>query len=782
MISSMFIRQHGGGGGSGSGSGSDGSSGNGNSNGNGNDTKLGASISFGVHEAQLEALERKNEDLAEQNRKYALAVETAEAKGRALMAEVKNMRERWQSPAATAAREENEKRYKDLEMKHRTTVSELEACKAEIGRLVEERTPMGTRTRSLESSSTASQQRVENNTEDTEKCLLRADNEKLLARVKSYETGNASQTKTISVLKTVVKTNEQSNVELQKKNLDLVAEINNLESQYESTHKKNIILETKYGRLEDEKAALEIRLRNLIGSDNGNMVLEESIAELTNSNQRLEAKVKQLVDTRAILEEKKSYLEENNKHLADTNIKLHDAKKVAESKAQKFHDEKIHLEGSLRKADKLTSTLSAQRSDLESSNKKFAEENSYLARKNERQSQKIQALENEITTLQERSNRMMSEIHTLRDDKNRLDQHLNDLIRQQRNKRRLSVDNRDRPEFAPHVKNDVQSSSSASLNGHKAHESPASPVMSSRGAKRSADDRDDSSHSATANGGRSNYTIRAIADNPPATPQQPLPSPVHNPQNTNNPSSPSPQTRSLFDRVKPPPLESRSLFDRIAIPSPPSRPQLDREVDDLIASSAAEKRGVFCRFHGYQPKIAELLSLICGGPLESVRMALEKDVAFLWFLRPKDAAAFMNHARSNLNGGKVTLPHPRAGEAPISLEFIWNEKPVRALEKDIASHIVRYGASRAFMIHCVPYEVSLQKIASDVGGKRFGFWLSEGETGKVGKDGRTQGREVVVEFTNVRDAVDARKRLGGDWWAEASWVREGCDRPVPNAG
>lgn len=725
----------------------------------------------------MEALERKNEDFADQNRKFALAVETSEAKSRALMAEIKNMRDRWQSPTATAAREENEKRHRELEAKYRATAAELEARKAEIVNLVDEKTIMAARMRVLELSGL---QRMEcGAAEEMEGTLRWAENEKLQARLRAYETGNASLNKTISVLKTVVKTNEQSNVDLQKKNLDLIAEINSLEAQYESAQKKNIILESKNSELEDDKAALESRPGNPGGDNDGNLAFEASIKDLTSSNQHLEAKINQLVDTRKSLELKIKQLSDNNKHLTDTNIKFLDARKAAEAKTQQYLDDKTRLEANLRKADKAST---AQRLELEDANKKLVEDKSYLARKHERQSQKIQDLENEVSALQERSSRMMSEIHTLRSDKGRLEQHLDSFIRQEKNKRRLSVDNRERPELILHTKNESQSN--AALNGHKGHESSTSPIANNRGTKRSADDRDDPSPSVTTNG-RNNYSIRSIAENVPATPH-PLPSPVHNTTiiSTNSSPPPHPQTRSLFDRVKPPLPESRSLFDRIAAPatpSPPSRPQLDRELDELIAASNLDRRGVFCRFHGFQPKVAELLSLVCGGPLESVRMALEKDIAFLWFLRPSDAVTFMTYARLNVNGGKVKLPHPRAGELPTSLEFVWNEKPIRALERDIATHIVRYGATRVFVIHFVPYEISLQQLVADVGGKRIGFWLCEGEGGKLGKDGVSKGREVVVEFTNVRDAVDARKRISSDWWGDASWVKEGCDRAVPSA-
>lgn len=795
-LSSFFIRQHssggsGGGGGGGScTSGSGGGGGGGSNDGDGvADTKLGASISFGVHEAQLEALEHKNEDLVEQNRKYALAVETSEAKGRALMAEIKNMRDRWQSPTAAAAREENEKKHRELETRYRATTAELEARKAEVAGLVEEKTAMAARMRVLESAG-AGAQRVEG-ADDADGILRWAENDKLLARLRAYETGNASLNKTISVLKTVVKTNEQSNVDLQKKNLDLIAEINSLEAQYESAQKRNIILESKNSELEDDRTVLETRLINLGGGDdNGSLALQASIRELTSSNQHLEAKINQLVDTRKSLEAKNKQLSDNNRHLTDTNIKLLDSRKAAEAKTQQHQEDRARFEANLWKADK---SSAAQRIELEEANKKLAEDKSYLARKHERQSQKIQDLENEVSALQERSSRMMSEIHTLRSDKTRLEKHLDSLIRQEKNKRRLSVDNRDRPEFPAHAKNESHNTNNhTAANGHKSHDSSTSPVVNSRGTKRSADDRDDPSPS-TATNGRSNYIIRSIAENSPVTPH-PLPSPVHSNNNTStssttNPnthssSPPHPQTRSLFDRVKPPQSESRSLFDRIAAPtapSPPSRPQLDRELDELIAASASDRRGVFCRFHGFRPEVAELLSLICGGPLESVRMALEKDIAFLWFLRPRDAVTFMTYARISVNGSKVKLPHPRLGETSTSLEFVWNEKPVRALERDIATHIVRYGASRVFVIHFVPYEISLQQLVVDVGGKRIGLWLCEGEGGKVGKDGVTKGREVVVEFTNVRDAVDARKRIGGDWWGEASWIKEGCDRAVPSA-
>lgn len=780
-LSSLFIRQQSGGGNGGcSGNGGGGGCGNGGGSNDGEgvaDIKLSESISFGVHEAQFEALERKNEELDEQNRKYALALETSEAKGRALMAEIKNMRDRWHSPAATAAREDNEKKHRELETRYRTIATELESRRAEIGCLVDEKKIMVARMRVLESSG-GGQQRTEG-AGDTEG---RAESDKLLARLRAYDTANASLNKTISVLKTVVKTNEQSNVDLQKKNLDLIAEINGLEAQYEGAQKKNIILEFKNSELEDDKTALETRLKNLGGGDeNMNRALETSFRELTSSNQHLEAKINQLVDTRKSLEAKNRQLSDNNKHLTDTNIKLLDSRKAAEAKTQQHQDDKARLETNLWKAEKANTT---QRIELEDANKKLMEDKSYLARKHERQSQKIQDLGNEVSALQERSDRMMGEIHILRNDKSRLEQHLDSLIRQEKNKRRLSVDNRDRPEFPSHVKNESQNNNNAAANGHKNHENSASPVVNSRGTKRSADDRGDLSPLTTTNG-RGSYTIRSIAENSPVTPH-PLPSPVYNSTaNSGNNSSPPPhpQTRSLFDRVKPPPPESRSLFDRIAAPvtpSPPSRPQLDRELDELIAASSNDRRGVFCRFHGSPPKVAELLSLVCCGPLESVRIALEKDIAFLWFLRPRDAAAFMAYARISVNGGKVKLPHPHPGEPSTSLEFVWNEKPVRALERDIATHIVRYGASRVFVIHSVPYDISLQKLVTDIGGKRIGFWICEGEGGKLGKDGVTKGREVVVEFMNVRDAVEARKRIGGDWWGDASWTKEGCDKAVPS--
>ncbi|KAH8151455.1 uncharacterized protein LAJ45_04660 [Morchella importuna] len=742
-------------------------------------------IDFGIREAHVESLTAKIDALSEQKRKLALALETAQeshiakvdalaeqkrkltlaletaqAKSRALAAEVKNMRER-------QAREEHEKKYAALEAQYRTVASELEARRAENDRFALERSTLTAKVRALESGGglgAAAAAAAVANREGME--ALKTENERLMLRLKAFEDGNAAlnkniaaQNKTIGVLKTVANTNERCNVDLQKKNLDLVAEINAMETQYEETMKKNIVLERKNGELEDEKAVLEDQLKKLAeksetASKEDTQQIEGLKKKFEESEKTLRAKINQLQDNiKRQVAAFKQY-QEKTQYLTENNARFLEDKKAVEKKLQSVQVERARLDSELIeirvklfRTEKTVTTTSARGADLEVANKKLIDQNQYLSRRFETQTQTQQSLKSEIVTLEERSERMLGEIHTLRQDKARLNDNIDNLI-SQLNGRRGSTERNDQLELFPTKLNGTNNS-----NGSVAK--PLTPISpgTTRGTKRTAEDQDDTAQTPTTS--RSNFTIRALADTP-KVPQAAQPIPTHPP--------PSPPQRSLFDRVKQPSQQQqssdpRSLFDRIN-----TNTSIDHEIDTLITASKDSPRGVFCRLRGPPPGVADLLDLISGGPLESVRIALEKDVAFLWFLRPSDASAFMTHSAVK------KLPN---------VEFAWNEKPVRMLDRDLATQVVRYGASRVFILHCVPNEVPLQRIASDVGGKRIAFWLCEGATGRVTADGRTKGREVVIEFTELRDAVEARKRLGGDFWCEASWMREGCDRTVP---
>lgn len=741
-------------------------------------------IDFGIREAQVESLTAKVDALseqkrkltlaletaqeshiakvdalAEQKRKLTLALETAQAKSRALAAEVKNMRER-------QAREEHEKKYAALEAQYRTVASELEARRAENDRFALERSTLTARVRALESGGglgAAAAAAAVANREGME--ALKIENERLMLRLKAFEDGNAAlnkniaaQNKTIGVLKTVANTNEQCNVDLQKKNLDLVAEMNAMETQYEETTKKNIVLERKNGELEDEKAALVDQLKKLAeksetASKEDTQQIEALKKKFEESEKTLRAKINHLQDNINRLVAAIKPYQEKTQYLTENNARFLEDKKAVEKKLQSVQVERARLDSELTeiriklfRAEKSITTISARSADFEDANKKLIDQNQYLTRRFETQTQTQQSLKSEIVTLEERSERMLGEIHTLRQDKTRLNDDIDNLIRQL-NGRKGSTERNDQLELFPTKSNGTNNSNGPVIK-------PPTPISpgTTRGTKRTAEEQDDTAQTPTS---RSNFTIRALADTPKAS-QAAQQIPTHPP--------PSPSQRSLFERVKQPPQhqqssDSRSLFDRIN-----TNTSIDHEIDTLITASKDSPRGVFCRFRGPPPGVADLLDLISGGPLESVRIALEKDVAFLWFLRPSDASAFMTYSAAK------KLPN---------VEFSWNEKPVRTLDKDLATQVVRYGASRVFILHCVPNEVPLPRIASDVGGKRIAFWLCEGATGRVAADGRTKGREVVIEFTELRDAVEARKRLGGDFWCEASWMKEGCDRAVP---
>lgn len=715
-------------------------------------------IDFGIREAQVESLTAKVEALIEQKRKLTLALETSQAKSRALTAEVKNVRDR-------QAREEHEKKYAALEAQYRAVASELEARRAENDSFALERTTLTAKVRALEAAVAAAPPVA--NVEGMGLEALKTDNERLMARLKSFEDGNAAlnknivaQNKTIGVLRTVAKTNEQSNVDLQKKNLDLMAEINAMETQYEQTTKRNIALETKIGKVEEEKTSLEAQLKKLVDTTESTAQADTQQVEswrkkFEESERTLQAKIKQLGDDINRQGASIKQYQEKNQYLVENNTRSLDARKAIEKKLQSAQSERTRLDSELSevriklfRVEKSTATRSL---DLEAANKKLVEQNQYLSRRVESQTQTHQGLKNEVEALEERSRRMLSEIHTLRQEKARLNDDIDNLV-SQLNARRGSADRNDHAKQFPTKSNETSTSNGPATKP----QTPVSP-KTARGTKRTAEDQDDTTQTPTAS--RNNFAIRALADTPkPAQTTQPIP--------THPPPSP-PGQRSLFDRVTQPlqhqqPSDPRSLFDRINTTT-----SIDHEIDTLITASKDSPRGIFCRFRGPPLGVADLLDLISGGPLESVRIALEKDVAFLWFLRPRDAAAFMAHAGAN------KLPN---------FDFAWNEKPVRALDRDLATHVVRYGASRVFVLHCVPNDVPLQRIASDVGGKRIAFWLCEGAGGRVAADGRTKGREVVIEFTELRDAVEARKRLAGDFWCEASWMREECDRAVREGG
>ena len=232
----------------------------------------------------------------------------------------------------------------------------------------------------------------------------------------------------------------------------------------------------------------------------------------------------------------------------------------------------------------------------------------------------------------------------------------------------------------------------------------------------------------------------------------------------------------------PPSLPSRSLFDRITNPASPHRApnrSPDIEVETIVNSARTGRRVIIGRFRGGSPDIASLVALICGGPIEAIRMADDEDTASIYFLHPHQAESFLQYAERNLNHGQKRIGHASDPNRDVSVHFSWNERPVQPIDRELASAIVHHYRSRVFKFYCVPHDISLrqclEKITTIVGGSSF--MLKEAAILEY-------GREVEVEFLSVEDARDAKRRLDSHnihqpLWDGIRFCKEECDRPVP---
>ncbi|CAZ83074.1 unnamed protein product [Tuber melanosporum] len=597
---------------------------------------------------------------------------------------------------------------------------------------------------------------------------LRSEKEKLLTRLRSSESGKADLQRINRELRTVVKTNENSNVDLQKGNLDLKVQISSLESDNQKLQKKN----AKFDMMVEEKEQLEKlvvslqaeieRLRAIPPIDNNTGALEAEITKLQGEVEHLNSQLMGNGPTSLL------GFEAANKQLLKDNIEL------------------------TRK------------------NEGLSEESNKLANRLEAEKREVAARDAEIEILNQRSQRLLDDLNIHKDWEERLRDE-NVALRSQKDRLLVDLDDMERdlrmyrakaPEPKPlkalldkpfeHIptRKDARRNSGIASNGTHGQSSGTSISPRGQGMKRPLDKMEGSGKEVSGggadgnliggngNGGNRNFSIRAIASeaNGPA----PAPSGVAGLPariSTSVPTSPT-AGRNPIERVNGG-LPSRSLFERISLPlpqpppiSPVSRRSEERDIEYLINSTKTGKRCITCRFNGGgdSPDPADLLSVVCGGPLEYLRVMSDRNMGILCFLRPHDAEAFLAYAERNLNGKRVFH------DERCVVDFLWQDKAIKPIEREIAYHVVHYSRSRIFKFHCLPYEISLErcldKITSLIGDRPL--WLNEGL--------RVQrGREVEVEFMSIRDATEARRLLDAQAtsWGGICWCREECDRPIP---
>lgn len=722
-------------------------------NGVGVDTSVGTvgvAVEIGVLEVQIIELQKRNEGLLGENKRIAKELESSELKGKAIKAEI------------TRLRLDGSKRSKELEERNLKLSAELLDARTAFSQLQQSIGSQGgmTNGHGIGSSGTM--------IADSEAALreLRSENEKLLTRLRSSESGRADLHRINKELRTVVKTNENSNVDLQKGNLDLKVQISSLESDNQKLQKKSV----KFDMVVEEREQLEKLVANL----RTEIEKLRAMPPVNNNTGALEAEITKL---RSEVEHLNSQLRGNspvsrrsfeaaNKQLANDNI------------------------------------------ELTKKNEGLTEENNELAKRFEAERKKLTARDAEIEILNQRSQRLLDNINihkgweerlrdenvTLRSQKDRLLADLDDMERDLRIYRAKQAEPKvlkaplDKPfEHVP-ARKDLRRNSGTDSNGAhgKSHENSISPR--GQGTKRPLDEMEDSGKEVAGdvgggliggngNGSSRNFSIRAIASeaNGPA----PAPPGVTNSPtriSTSVPTSPTTTGRNLFERVGG--LPSRSLFERISLPlkpppiSPVPRRSEEREIESLVNSTKTLKRCIICRFDGggNPPDPADLLSVICGGPLESLRIMSDRNMGMLCFLRPHNAEEFLDYAERSLNGKRVFR------DEHCVVDFLWQDKAIKPIEKDIAYHVVHYSRSRIFKFHCLPYEIPLErclaKITSLIGDRLL--WLNEGHRAQ-------RGREVEVEFMSIRDAAEAKRLLDAQAtaWGGISWCREECDRPIP---
>lgn len=707
-------------------------------------------MEIGVLEVQIIELQKRNEGLLGENKRIAKELESSELKGKAIKAEI------------TRLRLDGSKRSKELEERNLKLSAELLDARTAFSQLQQSIGSQGGMSNGHGIGSGGTM------IADSEATLreLRSENEELLTRLRSSESGRADLHRINKELRTVVKTNENSNVDLQKGNLDLKVQISSLESDNQKLQKKSV----KFDMVVEEREQLEKLVANL----RTEIEKLRAMPPVNNNTGALEAEITKL---RSEVEHLNSQLRGNspvsrrgfeaaNKQLVNDNI------------------------------------------ELTKKNEGLTEENNKLVKRSEAERKKLTARDAEIETLNQRSQRLLDDLNihedweerlrdeniTLRSQKDRLLADLDDMERDLRIYRAKPAEPKvpkaplDKPfEHIP-TRKDLRRNSGIDSNGAhgNSHENSISPR--GQGTKRPLDEMEDSGKEAAGdvgggliggngNGSSRNFSIRAIAseaNGPAPAPPRVTNSPTR--ISTSVPTSPTTTGRTLFERVGG--LPSRSLFERISLPlrpppiSPVSRRSEEREIEYLVNSAKTLKRCIICRFDGggNPPDPADLLSVICGGPLESLRIMSDRNMGMLCFLRPHNAEEFLDFAERSLNGKRVFR------DEHCVVDFLWHDKAIKPIEKDIAYHVVHYSRSRIFKFHCLPYEIPLErclaKITSLIGDRLL--WLNEGH--------RTQrGREVEVEFMSIRDAAEAKHLLDAQAtaWGGIAWCREECDRPIP---
>ncbi|KAL7273462.1 hypothetical protein RUND412_003680 [Rhizina undulata] len=537
------------------------------------------------------------------------------------------------------------------------------------------------------------------------------------------------------------------NKKLKNGTANLQAKIKSMEEQIEQareTHTAAQVMNTNFQALQTENTKLLASNKNLQAA-NGELSkktkdLLSKLKTYENNNAALQSKQIDLANESYALEVQNQELEKQKVALLAQNDEMLNDKKRLEDELVELRTEQAKAEERAR----LPSDDANRAQDYENRNKKLRDEVFDLNEKNRKQTQSIDDLERENRKLVGDNSEFLREIQ-------RLKQYNSDLY-----------------EDYCRLKKEFNHNDPAGMGGAwtvPVRDSSFSPTVP-RGPKRKAgeafgrrfdgevDDRRRNSHSSASNG-----TDAIVL----STPQLP----------------PVPIQRSLQDRISLP--EGRSLFDRIKAPSssiPPSPCDVHAEIEELIRNANAQPRGIFCRFKNFQPNPHELLKIVCGGPIEHIKMANEKSHAFLWFLRGCDARRFLAYAERELNN-RYTFRHSHTG-TETTVEFLWCEKPMRPLEREVVEGMMKYGRSRIFAILDVSNEIKQEKIHQDFEGSQVGFWVNDsvGET----------FRNVELEFLTVKDAVAASRRVGGSgqgglrYGRGIRWMKDECDREIPSDG
>ncbi|KAG0638129.1 hypothetical protein HOY80DRAFT_1002065 [Tuber brumale] len=712
---------------------------------------VGVAVEIGVLEVQITDLRKRNEGLLGENKRISKELESSELKGKAIKAEI------------TRLRSDGSKRSKELEERNLKLSAELLDARTAFSQLQQSIGSQGGMTNGHGIGSNGAMMA------DNEATLheLRSENEKLLTRLRSSESGRADLQRINKELRTVVKTNENSNVDLQKGNLDLKEQISSLESDNQKLQKRN----AKFDMMVEEKEQLE----KLVAGLRAEIEKLRAIPPVNNNTGALEAEITKL----------RSEVEHLNSQLTGNGPT------------------------SLQGFEAANKQLASDNTELARENEGLSEESNKLAKRLEDGEKELATRDAEIEILNQRSQRLLDDLNihkdweerlrdeniALRSQKDRLLADLDDMERDLRMYRAKAAEPKplkaplDKPfEHIP-TRKDARRNSGIDPNGAHGQSNRSSISPRGQGVKRPLDKMEGSGKEVSggvdgnligrnANGSNRNFSIRAIASeaNGPA-PAPPGAASLPARISTSVPTSPT-AGRNLIERVNGG-LPSRSLFERISLPlpqpppiSPVSHRSEERDIEYLINSTKTGKRCIICRFNGggHPPDPADLLSVVCGGPLEYLRIMDDRNVGILCFLRPHDAEEFLGYAERNLNGKCVFR------DEHCVVDFLWQEKAIKPIEREIAYHVVHYSRSRIFKFHCLPYEISLErclaKITSLIGDRPL--WLNEGVRVK-------RGREVEVEFMSIRDATEARRLLDAQAtsWGGICWCREECDRPIP---